>query len=454
MCFKYFFILEVIIFIMPTIKHPLELLHPESLKHLSHKLHYLVSSKLWLKVLIALFLGVIIGLLVNPSAGFFEKDFAFIIGEWLALPGTIFLALIQMIVIPLVFASIIRGIASSDSVEQLKKSGLFIGFYFILTTIIAVLIGIFLVYAIQPGSFIALESFADVAVDIAPVSEISVGLHNIPSMITQVIPTNLFSAFLNLQFFQIVIFSLIFGIALVNMDVKQSKPLIDLLGSLQNVCITIVQWAMLIVPFAVFGFMARATIQFGFDILLGMSFYLFTVILGLFLMIVFYLLLIYFVAKKNPLTFLKNIRDAQLLAFSTSSSAAVMPVSMKTAEEKLGIKSSISNFVIPMGTTINMDGTALYQTVAIVFLAQVFGVQLALPALILIIITVVGASIGAPGTPGVGIVILSAILISAGIPVAGIALIIGFDRILDMIRTMVNVTGDLTAVTILDKFLK
>ncbi|MDD3083686.1 MAG: dicarboxylate/amino acid:cation symporter, partial [Candidatus ainarchaeum sp.] len=385
---------------MPSkLKQPIELLHPESLKRLSAKLQHLINKKLWLKVLIALFIGVIVGLFINPTSGFFEKEIAFIIGEWLALPGTIFLALIQMIVIPLIFASIIRGIASSENINQLKKSGLFIGIYFISTTIIAVLIGLILVYLIQPGNFVVLENNIVNEVSMLSVEEIPINLQNIPSIIVQVIPTNIFSAFLNLQFFQIVIFSIIFGLALVNMDVKQSKPLIDLLGSLQNACIIIVKWAMLIVPFAVFGFMARATIQFGFDILLGMTFYLITVILGLFLIIIFYLMLIYFVAKKNPLIFLKKIRDVQLLAFSTSSSAVVMPISMKVAEEKLGIRSSISNFVIPMGTTINMDGTALYQTVAIVFLAQVFGVALTLPSLILIIITVVGASIGAPGTP-------------------------------------------------------
>ena len=440
---------------MPSkIRHPIELLHPESLKHLSSKLQYLVKSKLWAKVIFAMFVGLLIGLILNPSSGFFQKDFALIIGEWLALPGTIFLALIQMIVLPLIFASIIRGIAASENIESLKKNGLFVGVYFVLTTLFAILLGLFLVYLIQPGSFITMAALPDASLIIVPVEELSINFSNIPTMISQIIPTNIFSSFLNLQFFQIVIFSLIFGVALVNMDVKQSKPLIDLLGALQSVCITIVQWAMLIVPFAVFGFIARATIQLGFDILFGMSFYLLTVILGLFLLIIMNVVIVFFVTKHNPISFLKKIKDVLLLAFSTSSSAVVMPLSMKTIEEKFGVRSSIANFVIPMGVTMNMNGTALYQAVAIVFLAQVFGITLALPTLILIILTVVASSIGAPGTPGVGIVILSAILVSAGIPLIGIALILGFDRILDMLRTTVNVTGDISAAVILEKMTK
>lgn len=433
-------------------KHPIEIINPRPLKHASKELEKLIKGKIWLKVIIAMLLGILIGIIMNPSVGFIEQDIALIISEWLALPGNIFLALVQMIVIPLIFASIIRGIAASENIEQLKKSGIFIVLYFLITTIIAVIIGITLVYVIQPGNFVNIDYHVETPPPIE--NELIQSNKSIPEQIIQIIPTNIFSAILNTQFLQIIIFAVIFGIALVNMNPKQSKPMLELLGSLQTVSMMIIKWAMILVPLTVFGFTARAIIQFGFDVLLGMSVYVLTVIFGLVLMILIYTLIIIIFTKINPIEFLKKIKDLQLLAFSTSSSAAVMPISMKTAEDKLEVRSSISQFVIPIGTTINMNGTAIYQAIATVFLAQVFGVELALGALLLIIVTVVGSSIGAPGTPGVGIVILSAILTSVGIPLVGIALIIGFDRILDMLRTVVNVTGDITGAVVLNKIIK
>lgn len=434
-------------------KHPIELINPRPLKHASKELEKFIRGKIWVKVIISMLLGIILGIALNPSVGFIEKDISLIIGEWLALPGNIFLALVQMIVIPLIFASIVRGIAASENIEQLKKSGLFTVAYFLITTILAVIIGISLVYIIQPGNFVNLNYEPELP--ITPIeNELLDSQQSLPQRIIEIIPTNIFSAILNTQFLQIIVFAVIFGIALVNMNPHQSKPLLELLGSLQTVSITIIKWAMILVPITVFGFTARAIIQFGFDVLIGMSVYLFTVIFGLILMVLIYTLIILFFTGIKPIKFLKKVKELQLLAFSTSSSAAVMPISMKTAEEKLGVRSSISQFVIPIGTTINMNGTAIYQAIAIVFLAQVFGVELTLGALLLIITTVVGSSIGAPGTPGVGIVILSAILASVGIPLIGIALIIGFDRILDMLRTVVNVTGDVTGAVVLNKIIK
>jgi len=432
-------------------KHPIELIHPRSLKYTSHKLQHFLQKRLWLKVIIAMLLGILVGLLLNPTTGLVAKETGLIFSEWIVLPGVIFLALIQMIVIPLIFASIIRGIAASENINQLKKSGVMIALYFIGTTIVAILIGLSLAFLIQPGQYINTSSF-DIAVE-ANIDTIMPSM-NIQDLVLGVIPTNVFSAMTNMQFLQIIVFAIIFGIALVNMNPNQSKPLLELLGSLQSVCITIVKWAMILVPVAVFGFTARAITQFGFDVLLGMGVYILTVLIGLGIMMLFYLTIIFFTTGMSPTKYLSKIKNAQLLAFSTSSSAATMPYSMKTAEERLGIRSSIAQFIIPIGATINMDGTAMYQTIAVIFLAQVFGINLALTAIILIIITVVGSSIGAPGTPGVGIVILSAILASIGIPLAGIALLIGFDRILDMFRTTINVTGDLTAAVVINKFVK
>jgi len=216
----------------------------------------------------------------------------------------------------------------------------------------------------------------------------------------------------------------------------------------------IVSWAMVLAPIAVFGLIAQVTIKIGFDAIVGMSVYVGTVLLGLLVLLTFYLAIILLITRQNPWHFLVKIRDAQLLAFSTSSSAAVMPLSMKTAQESLGVRPSIAQFIIPIGATVNMDGTALYQVIAAIFLTEVFGVDLTSGSLILLMATTVGASIGAPSTPGVGIVILATILQGIGVPASGIALILGVDRILDMCRTAVNVTGDLTASVVMEKWIK
>jgi Na+/H+-dicarboxylate symporter len=228
--------------------------------------------------------------------------------------------------------------------------------------------------------------------------------------------------------------------------------MLDLLGSLQEVCMTVVRWAMLLAPVAVFGLLAQLTAKLGLDALLGMAVYVGTVLAGLLLLFMLYLVIIFLLARHSPLAFMRSVRDVLLLAFSTSSSAAVMPLSIKTAEEKLRVRPSVSQFVIPLGATINMNGTALYQGVAALFLAQVFGIEISIGGMAFIVLTAVGASIGAPATPGVGIVILSMVLGTAGIPAAGIALIMGVDRILDMSRTAINVAGDLVAAKLMDRW--
>ncbi|WP_438969717.1 dicarboxylate/amino acid:cation symporter, partial [Methylophaga sp.] len=254
------------------------------------------------------------------------------------------------------------------------------------------------------------------------------------------------------QMLQVVIFSIIVGIALVSMTAEQSRPMLDLLHSLQQICMTVVRWAMRLAPYAVFGLMAQLTTSIGFSAMLGMASYVATVLLGLVIMFGVYMLILKFIAGQHPVTFLKHTRDVLLLAFSTSSSAAVMPLSIKTAQEKLAVRPSIAQFVIPLGATINMNGTALYQSVATVFLAQVYGVDLSMASMALVVAMAVGASIGSPATPGVGIVILSMVLTTVGIPPSGIALIMGVDRILDMARTSINVTGDLVTSRLLESW--
>lgn len=436
-------------------RHALEIIQPQNLKRLSGQLQGLTKGRLWLQILVGMALGVGVGLLLGPSLGLVERETANTIGNWLAVPGKIFLTLIQMIVIPLVFSSVIVGLAASEDMAQLRRLGLRLVFYFLLTTALAITIGIAASSIIKPGEYIesglvaeAMETeMPDTA---APAETPTIG--ELPGKIVEVLPRNPLGAMVGKEMLQIVLFALIFGLALVSLAPRQSQPLLDLLASLQEVCMKVVKWAMLIAPLAVFGLLAQITGRIGLDVLLGMGIYVGTVLLGLLAMVGVYSAIVFVVAGIPPWKFLGRVRDVQLLAFSTSSSAAVMPLTIETAEEKLGVRSSIAQFLVPLGTTVNMDGTALYQGAATVFLAQVFGVELSLGALILIVVTTVGASIGSPATPGVGIVILATVLAGVGIPASGIALIIGVDRILDMSRTAVNVTGDLTACTVMDRW--
>ncbi|MEJ2094225.1 MAG: dicarboxylate/amino acid:cation symporter, partial [Gammaproteobacteria bacterium] len=319
-----------------------------------------------------------------------------------------------------------------------------------------IVIGLTVALLIKPGNFMdgqALQGAMDIKVE-AKVNQDAASarlvLNDLPHKIITLLPSNPLSSMVESDMLEVVIFAIIVGVALVMMAPAQSKPMLDLLGSLQEVCMTVVRWAMILAPLAVFGLIAQLTAKLGFDALIGMAIYVGTVLLGLVILFMLYLLLYMLIAKEHPVNFIKSVRDVLLLAFSTSSSAAVMPMSIKVAEEKLMIRPSVSQFIIPLGATINMNGTALYQGVAAIFLAQVFGVDINISEMSLIVITAVGASIGAPSTPGVGIVILSMVLAAVGIPPAGIALIMGVDRILDMSRTAINVCGDLVAAKLMD----
>lgn len=427
-------------------------IHVRSMKILSGQLKKIAKTKLWLKIIFAMVLGIVTGIILAPSTGLVDAGISSTVSEWVALPGHLFLTLIQMIVIPLVVASVIRGIAASEDLDYLKKVGSRVVVYFLFTTTVAIIIGLSVALIIRPGAYID-QSLVETGAqqDIVNNGMDSPDMGNIPEMIVGLLPANPLTAMVESQMLQIVMFSVVLGIALIAMSPKSSKPLLELLGSVQEVCMTVVQWAMRLAPLAVFGLITQITIKIGLEALLGMGIYVVTVLSGLLLLLVFYLLIVSMVGKKNPFEFLKHIREVQLLAFSASSSAAVMPLSIETAEDKLKIRPSISQFIIPLGTSINMDGTALYQAAATVFLAQVFGVELGIGSLLLIVLTTVGASIGSPATPGVGIVILATVLSGIGIPASGIALILGVDRILDMSRTMLNVTGDLTAASVMDR---
>jgi len=423
------------------------------LKENSSKLLTLVKTKLWLKVVVGLVLGIVLGIILGPDLNLISPKAAALITGWLALPGNLFLQLVKMIVIPLVFSSIIVGILSAGEPEFLKKIGPRLAVYFLITTTIATMIGFGAAYVIQPGTYINMEEMS-VATESQPATDPGAAedaFSNIPDRVVNILPSNPLESMLRGDMLGVVIFTVIIGLALMFTGEEFMRPALNLLMTVQEVSMTVVKWAMVLVPYAVFGLMTQITSKIGINALAGLSMYIMTVLIGLVLLVGVYLLIITIFTDRPPLRFLGNIKEVQLLAFSTSSSAAVMPLSIKTAEEKLKVTPAISQFLVPVGATINMDGTALYQVVATVFLAQVFGVQLSFAAMLMIIAITVGASIGAPSAPGVGIVILATILESAGIPASGIALILGVDRILDMSRTSANVTGDLTACAFFNK---
>lgn len=433
-------------------------LTPRSVEYLSGYLTRLVHGRLWLKVLIAMLAGVLTGILIGPTVGLVPAKVAIGIGNWLALPGQLFLTLIQMIVIPLVFASVIRGLTTTNDINQLKRLGIRAVLFFVVSTVIAIVIGFVVAGTIQPGKYIQSSQIMS-AMDkthkiVTPTNNLSLpSVSELPAKVMTLFPSNPLSSMVEGQMLQIVLFAVIIGLALVMMPRAQAQPLLDLMSSLQEVSMTVVRWAMRLAPYAVFGLMAQLTTKIGLQALVGMGIYVVTVLLGLLLLLCCYLLWLFLVARRLPGPFLKDVREVLLLAFSTSSSAAVMPLTIKTVEDKLGVRPGIAQFVIPLGTTINMNGTALYQGVAAIFLAQVYGIDIGLSGMLLIVVTAVGASIGSPATPGVGIVILALVLDTVGIPSAGIALIMGVDRLLDMSRTAVNVCGDIVASTTLDRWM-
>lgn len=425
-------------------------------RSLHRSIQSLIAQHLWLKILIGLFLGIAAGLLLSPSgAGIVEDKLAYEIGSWIALPGIIFLGLIKMVIVPLVVCSIILGITTSGSIGFLKNIGLRLIVYFIGTTAISITIGIMLVTLIQPGQFVDtefIESAVQTSSGVIPTQTFED--LSIPQRIGNMIPTNFTQASLERNMLQIVIAGILIGIVMLTLPAETTKPFHDICIFGQVATMKIISWAMNIAPYAVFGLICEVIIRIGFDALVGVAVYFMTVILGLLCMIVAYMFIMAILAGRNPLEFFSKIREVQLLAFSTSSSAAVMPLSIQAAEEKLGVSQDVARFTIPVGATINMDGTAMYQAIAALFLCQIFGVELTFAETLLLLITTIGASIGTPGTPGVGIVVLATILVGIGVPEYGIAIILGVDRILDMCRTTINVTGDLTASVVMQRWLK
>jgi Na+/H+-dicarboxylate symporter len=346
------------------------------------------------------------------------------------------------------------GVAGLGDIRKLGRLGSRTLALYLMTTAAAVTIGLMLAHIIQPGNYVAekdraalvasFESAADSKMDAAA---------NAPTFVENVlniIPKNPMESLSSGNMLQIIFFAFIFGIALTMLDSKRSTQVITLMDTVQHAMILIIHMVMAVAPYGVAALIAEVVGQSGVSILSALAVYALTVVIGLACLATFvYGGLVRLLAKLPFIAFLKAARPAQLIAFSTSSSSATLPITLECAEENLGISKSVSSFVIPLGSTVNMDGTALYQGVAALFIAQVFQVDLTIGDELAIVFAATAASIGAAGVPGAGMITLAMVLTSAGIPAVGVALILGVDRILDMFRTAVNVTGDLAVTAVM-----
>lgn len=363
--------------------------------------------------------------------------------KWL---GDIFIRLLTMIAIPLVLGSLTVGAASLGDIRKFARiGGKTIAFYLV-TTAIAISIGITVANLIQPGSKMSNETketlLSVYSKDVQTRVE-KAGEYDLVQELVELIPKNPFAAIANAEMLQIVVFSLMLGLVLSLIPAAKSEPLIKFFDGLSEAMIKLVNLIMLIAPIGVFALISATVGEFGFEIIQTLFWYAITVVIGLTIHTLgIYTLIIKLFSKIKISTFFKGIRKAQTIAFSTSSSAATLPVNMECCQDNLGVSKSITGFVLPLGATINMDGTALYQGVAAVFIAQVFGMDLNIVQQLTIVLTATMASIGTAPVPGVGIIMLIIVLKSVGIPEEGIALILGIDRILDMCRTITNITGD------------
>ena len=412
------------------------------------------------QILIGMFLGIIFGyIMLQVNWG---KEFVL---DWINPFGYIFIKLLKLIAIPLILASLIKGISDLKNISKFRNIGLRTIAIYISTTVIAISIGLILVNIIKPGDGISKETitkltqtYANDSGVIAKLEEASAQKSSRPLQFLQdMVPDNLFKAMSdNGLMLQVIFFTILFGISMLLIGKKKAKPMKGFFDALNHIILKMVDLIMLIAPFAVFALLANVVVSSGDpDLLFALLKYAGVVVLGLFLMIVFYSTLVSLYTKKNPFWFLKKISPAQLLAFSTSSSAATLPVTMERVEEHIGVDKKVSSFVLPVGATINMDGTSLYQGVAAVFISQALGFDLNFADQLTIVLTALLASIGSAAVPGAGMVMLVIVLESIGFPAdklaIGLALIFAVDRPLDMCRTVVNVTGDATVAMMVAK---
>ncbi len=412
------------------------------------------------KILIGMILGILFGLVMTIVDG--GGDFVL---NWINPFGSIFVKMLKLIAVPLIIASLIKGISDLKDISKFKNIGLKTISIYIATTVIAITIGLLLVNIVKPGEGISdetiqklTETYANSSGVKSKLSEASKQISNGPlQFLIEMVPDNAIKAMgNNKSMLQVIFFTIFLGISMLLVGEKKSKPLKKFFDSLNEVVLKMVDLIMLFAPYAVFALLANVVVSSNDpDLLLALLKYAFTVIGGLLLMITFYMILVSFFTKKNPIVFLKQLSPAQLLAFSTSSSAATLPVTMERVEEHIGVDKEVSSFVLPVGATINMDGTSLYQAVAAVFIAQALGFDLTFADQLTIIITALLASIGSAAVPGAGMVMLVIVLEAVGFPAdklaIGLALIFAVDRPLDMCRTVINVTGDATVASLVAK---
>ena len=413
------------------------------------------------QIMIGMILGILFGFIMTTFS--WGKDFT---GDWIAPLGTIFVNLLKLIAVPLILASLIKGISDLKDISKFKLIGGRTIVIYILTTVIAITIGLLLVNTFKPGNGITPETIEKLTTEYAGNSKISERIAEAGKQkqsgplqfIIDMVPENAVLAMSdNKMMLQVIFFAIFLGISMLLIKPSQSEPLKKFFDSLNDVVLKMVDLIMLTAPFAVFALLANVVVTSDDpDILLALLKYAGVVVFGLVLMIVFYCILIAVITKKSPLWFLKEISPAQLLAFSTSSSAATLPVTMERVEEHIGVDKEVSSFVLPVGATINMDGTSLYQAVASVFIMQVLWPEgLTFSNQITIVLTALLASIGSAAVPGAGMVMLVIVLEAIGFPSdklpIGLALIFAVDRPLDMLRTTINVTGDATVAVIVAK---
>lgn len=393
-----------------------------------------------IKIIIALVLGALTGILLN----LFAPDVFPPLDTFVFNPiGKIFINLITMLVVPIVFISIVLGTAGLGDPKKLGRIGLKTILYFLVSTTIAITIALGLAYLLEPGNAgtFQTEGLEYSSEKAPPISE----------TLLNIIPTNPIQAFAEASMLQIIAFAIFIGFALTMLESKVGRVK-ELFEQGNEIMMFLVNLIMKFAPYGTFALIASAIGKQGFGAIKAMSLYMLVVILALVVhAIVTYGSSVLILAKRNPIEFFKGFAPAMSVAFSTSSSSATLPVSMSIAQKNLGVPKSISSFVQPLGATINMDGTAIMQGVATVFIAQVYGVELGFTALLIIVLTAVLASIGTAGVPGVGLIMLAMVLTSVDLPVEGIALIIGIDRLLDMARTAVNITGDAACAVVVAK---
>ncbi|MDA9239279.1 dicarboxylate/amino acid:cation symporter, partial [Flavobacteriaceae bacterium] len=399
------------------------------------------------KILLGMLVGVLFALLLTN----FDWGASFI-GDWIKPFGTIFISSLKLIAIPLILAALIKGISDLKDISSLSKMGMRTISIYVVTTVIAVSIGLTVVSLIQPGKTInedtrneLVEAYggdADSKLQAAAAQKDAGPLQ----ALIDLVPSNIVSAASsNRNMLQVIFFAVFFGISLILIPQEKAKTVKDFFDGLNEVILKMVDLIMLAAPYGVFALMAALVVEApSADLFAALGMYAISVVFGLLVMVVFYIVLVKVFTKKSPRFFLNGIAPAQLLAFSTSSSAATLPVTMERVTEHLGVEEEVSSFVLPIGATINMDGTSLYQAVAAVFIAQAFGMDLSFGTQLGIIATATLASIGSAAVPGAGMVMLVGVLGYAGIPEAGLALIFAVDRPLDMCRTVINVTGDAT----------